>query len=129
MDNEILKRILETQEAMAKSQEAIFSELKELKQGQAKLEGSVTKLEGSVAKLEGSVAKLEESVDRLHGSVAVIENDHGKSLGVLHNEFKYVRETFDRIEPVVEKTALDVAILTTSVSVHSDKFTALKAAI
>ena len=122
MDNEILKRILETQEAMAKSQEAIFSELKELKQGQAKLEGSVTKL-------EGSVAKLEESVDRLHGSVAVIENDHGKSLGVLHNEFKYVRETFDRIEPVVEKTALDVAILTTSVSVHSDKFTALKAAI
>jgi len=109
--------------------EQIQSEQKQTNQRLGKLEAGQSKLEAGQAKLEAGQANLEESVDRLHGSVAFIENDHGKKLGALLDGYSMLSENMRDIKPIVEKTALDVAIVTASVSVHTDKFTALKAAI
>ena len=94
----------------------------------AGLKTDVSDLKQGQAKLETGQTKLEESVDRLHGSVAVIENDHGKSLGALHSEFKYVREDLDYLKPFIETTAAKVSILEASISIHADKIDALSAA-
>ena len=61
MGNEILKRILENQEAMAKSQEAIFGEIKELKQGQAETNQRLEKLETDVADISADSVDLKSN--------------------------------------------------------------------
>ncbi|MCL2602953.1 MAG: hypothetical protein FWD90_00570 [Defluviitaleaceae bacterium] len=72
---------------------------------------------------------LKTDISRLNQTVAVIELEHGKSLGALHDGYKLLYDEVTRMRPVVEATANDVETIKSVVTRHSGIFSALKSAI
>ena len=84
----------------------IYKLREEFKEGYSKLEQSVSKLEQNYSTLEQSVSKLEQNYSTLEtevssldakitdtrGRVILIENDHGKRLGVLQDGYQQLYE-------------------------------------
>ena len=122
--------------------EKLETDVSELKISVKKLETSVEKLETSVEKLETSVEKLEiqlanvetdtkSQIERLSQSVAVIEVEHGKMLGVLSDGYSLMSDNIKKLLPPDETEDLvtDVSMLKKVVTSHSQTFQKMKAAI
>ena len=75
-NSEILKQILDELQAIKGEVQAMNADIKELKQGQA---------------------KLEEGLSSVRESVAYIENEHGRQIGVL---FDLCSATYDIVKDV-----------------------------
>ena len=75
MENEILQQILDTQQAMAKGQELIFNELKDLKQGQTETNQRLDKLETNASETNQRLDKLETSASETNQRLNKLETN------------------------------------------------------
>jgi archaellum component FlaC len=79
--------------------------------------------------LKEDVSGLKADVSRLNKSVSIMEVEHGKSLGALHDGYKFMYDEIKYMKPIVENTAKDVEIIKSVVTKHSNIFSVLKSAI
>ncbi|MCL2215878.1 MAG: hypothetical protein FWB91_02535 [Defluviitaleaceae bacterium] len=143
MNDDILNLILVKLTSLEEGQTRIETEVVDVRKEVVTLSEEVASLSEEVASLSEEVAALNEKylilddktdilsegLARVSESVAVIEVEHGRSLGALHDGYKSTSDAIKHIKPIVEATAEDVALVKIAVSSHTKVFNALKSAI
>ena len=114
----------------------IQGDISDLKQGQAKLETGqaetnqrLDKLEQGQSKLEQGQYKLEAETARIRQSVANIEVEHGRKLGLLIDGHTLITDKLDPLPEAVETLQEDVSVIKLAVMDHSNAIKAVKSAV
>ena len=136
MNDDILNLILVKLTSLEEGQTRIETEVVDVRKEVVTLSEEVASLSEEVAALNEKYLILDDKTDilseglaRVSESVAVIEVEHGRSLGALHDGYKSTSDAIKHIKPIVEATAEDVALVKIAVSSHTKVFNALKSAI
>jgi len=103
----------------------VLDKLTALEQGQTETNKQIASLKEETNE---QIASLTAETTRIRQSVAVIEIEHGKSLGALHDGYKLV---YDKLKPLPEAVEIlqdDVSVIKAVVTSHSKDINTLKVA-
>jgi len=93
---------------MKAGQVTMNGRLDRLEAGQAKLEAGQAKLRADVGILKAGQTRLAKKVNFIHNNVTRMENEHGRTLGILLDGHSQLNDKLSRIEKKVNEQDDDI---------------------